>query len=444
MRANRLANWTSTTSHPCAAGPQHDCGARDEPAWFDGGIGGPGLPAREGRGLGHLFTDETWRTNIRPFPFWNAAVYNDRFWKPAQTFGKLGDTVPWDRQEDVASTEVHRSERFRISREFQVQRVIDAEQTGSLIAMAFNEFGQIILSQEGGPLLLAVDSDKDEIVDTLQVYCEAVKNVQGILPLNGQIYVTGGRPGGQWPLLSVGRGSRRCIWRTAACLFNFEGEVGEHSAHGMTLGPDGLIYIVIGNHSSPLKEYAPSSPHRGYYEGDLVWSTLRGSRRACCRARSAGWLDHPHRLERRRSWSCSPAACATFTIWRSVPTVSCSFTTVTWSRTWERLGIVPTRVCHVLPGAELGWRSGWAKWPEYYVDSLPAIADTGRGSPTGAVFYKHHMFPQRYHNALFLADWSEGRILAVQLKPQRRVLYGQYGGLPGGPAAERHRSGRRS
>ena len=26
------------------------------------------------------------------------------------------------------------------------------------------------------------------------------------------------------------------------------------------------------------------------------------------------------------------------------------------------------------------------------------------------------MFPARYHNALFLADWSEGRILAVRLK----------------------------
>ncbi len=27
------------------------------------------------------------------------------------------------------------------------------------------------------------------------------------------------------------------------------------------------------------------------------------------------------------------------------------------------------------------------------------------------------MFPREYQNALFLADWSEGRILAVQLKP---------------------------
>ena len=51
----------------------------------------------------------------------------------------------------------------------------------------------------------------------------------------------------------------------------------------------------------------------------------------------------------------------------------------------------PTRLCHVVSGAEFGWRSGWAKWPNYFVDSLPEILDTGRGSPTGAVFYDHQL-----------------------------------------------------
>ncbi len=46
----------------------------------------------------------------------------------------------------------------------------------------------------------------------------------------------------------------------------------------------------------------------------------------------------------------------------------------------------------------------------------PAIGETGRGSPTGGVVYDHYMFPTRYHGAMFLADWSEGRILAVKTK----------------------------
>ena len=79
---------------------------------------------------------------------------------------------------------------------------------------------------------------------------------------------------------------------------------------------------------------------------------------------------------------------------------------------WHR----PTQLYHVLPGSDLGWRSGWAKWPRYYADSIPPIAETGAGSPTGAVFYEHVMFPIRYHGALFLADWTNGRILSVKLQ----------------------------
>ena len=81
--------------------------------------------------------------------------------------------------------------------------------------------------------------------------------------------------------------------------------------------------------------------------------------------------------------------------------------------TWYR----PTRLYHVIPGAEFGWRSGWAQWASYFVDGVPEILATGRGSPTGAAFYHHFAFPTRYHDRLFLADWSEGRILSVELKP---------------------------
>jgi glucose/arabinose dehydrogenase len=32
------------------------------------------------------------------------------------------------------------------------------------------------------------------------------------------------------------------------------------------------------------------------------------------------------------------------------------------------------------------------------------------------VVYNHLAFPQRFHNSLFLGDWSEGRILNVSLR----------------------------
>ena len=76
----------------------------------------------------------------------------------------------------------------------------------------------------------------------------------------------------------------------------------------------------------------------------------------------------------------------------------------------------PTQVMHVVAGSEFGWRSGWSKWPDYYADVMPPLVETGRGSPTGVVAYNHFMFPTKYHNALFVGDWSEGRILAVKLE----------------------------
>src|SRR5439155_16308337 len=42
--------------------------------------------------------------------------------------------------------------------------------------------------------------------------------------------------------------------------------------------------------------------------------------------------------------------------------------------------------------------------------------DTGRGSPTGVVFYNHGQFPSEYHDAFLMADWSYGRIYAIKFQ----------------------------
>ena len=46
--------------------------------------------------------------------------------------------------------------------------------------------------------------------------------------------------------------------------------MGEHGPHALALGPDGLIYIVVGNFSQPEKDVESSSPYHHYYEGDLL------------------------------------------------------------------------------------------------------------------------------------------------------------------------------
>ena len=43
------------------------------------------------------------------------------------------------------------------------------------------------------------------------------------------------------------------------------------------------------------------------------------------------------------------------------------------------------------------------------------VASFGRGSPTGVVCYQHTQFPRHYRGALFVLDWTFGRVLAVPL-----------------------------
>ncbi len=361
-------------------------------------------------------SNKSWKTSLRSRALWNQIAFNDRGWKQAQSFGQLGSTEPWDRAPTVQNNEeVESHSRFRIAGEFRVQRVLDDAQCGSLIAMTINEFGQIIASEEEGPLKIGVDTNEDSIPDTMRDYCEDVKNCQGILALNGDVFVTGDGPDGN-ALYRLTDKDRDGIIDKVHTVLKFEGPVGEHGPHGLVLGPEGMLYLTIGNHSGLTKEkaYEKSSPHRHYYEGDLVQryedpgghavgvkvpggvvirTDLEGEKVELV----AGGLRNAYDLAFNGNGDLF---------------VHDSDMESDEGTPWYR----PTQVFHVIAGGEFGWRSGWSKWPDYYVDNLPGIADTGRGSPTGAVAYNHFMFPKRYHNALFLADWSEGRILAVKMK----------------------------
>ena len=76
----------------------------------------------------------------------------------------------------------------------------------------------------------------------------------------------------------------------------------------------------------------------------------------------------------------------------------------------------PTRICHVVSGAEFGWRNGAGKRMPFYADNLPPTLDIGPGSPTGVTFGYGAKFPAKYQNALYALDWSWGKLYAVHLE----------------------------
>ncbi|MEO0448428.1 MAG: hypothetical protein AAF191_20380, partial [Verrucomicrobiota bacterium] len=86
----------------------------------------------------------------------------------------------------------------------------------------------------------------------------------------------------------------------------------------------------------------------------------------------------------------------------------------------------PTRVNHVIDGADYGWRTGSGKFPEYCSDTFGASVDIGPGSPTGVCFGYGAKFPAKYQNAFFICDWSYGKLYAVHLSPQGSTYGGTF------------------
>ncbi len=366
-----------------------------------------------------FLTNDKWKTSQKEFLHWTSAEFSDAQWVPAHVIGQLGVVKPWLDEVQTAGGSV--AGRFNVAKGFHVEPVTAPTETGSLLSIAFNEFGEILAARENGPLLMLRGAKNHGSPDKASVYCDQVKNIQGILPLNGQVYVVGaGSEGtGLYRISDTDAKSAAnndAVPKKVDLLIKFSGDMTEHGPHVPVLGPDGLIYVLIGDHTKPEKGDNAGSPHHDYYEGDLLQPRyedpngygvgvkapggriLRTDVNGSVVENFAGGFRNPYGF-------AFNAAGELFT----------QDSDMEWDvgLPWYR----PTRVLHVVPGGEYGWRSGWAAWPSYFFDSLPGISNTGRGSPTGLVAYNHVTFPRRYHDSLFVGDWAHGRILNVRLKP---------------------------
>jgi putative membrane-bound dehydrogenase-like protein len=314
------------------------------------------------------------------------------------------------------------SDRFTPQPGFRVEEVLKPGAAGSLVAMAFNEAGDIIASREQGPLLLIQDKDGDGHFEAISTYCDLVKNCQGILPLDGHVYAVGDGPDGTafYRLTDTDADGQA---DKAEALVKYKGGMGEHGPHAPVLGPDGLIYLMLGNHCFIQGELAPTSPHHHFYDAELITPKYEDANGHASGLKAPGGTV----VRTDRNGSFLELFVGGFrNAYDHAFNRAGELFTYDSDMEWD-VGLPwyrPTRVNHLVPGAEFGWRSGWSKWPAYYVDSLPAVVDTGRGSPTGVVFYEHTKFPAKYHDALFMCDWSMGRIVAVTLKAEAGTYTG--------------------
>jgi len=359
-------------------------------------------------------TDASWKLSAKESPGWEKPRFDDRKWMPAVSLGELNVAAPWG--DKVRKADGGASGRFTVRPEFRVERVIAPMHTGSLAAMTFNERGEILAARERGPILLITDANADGLVETTEVFSEQVTGCQGLLALNGNVYAVGDGPqGAGFYLLPDANDDRRADG--AQLLMKFQGNMGEHGPHAPALGPDGRIYLIIGNHAmADVRLLKPSSPYRYFYEGDLALQR------------------HEDPTSQGQGIKAPGGTIVRTTLDGSDLEVYCGGLRNAYDLAFNRQGDLftfdsdmerdiglpwyrPTRVCFCVPGGEYGWRSGAANWPSYYFDALPPTLECGRGSPTGVEFYNHYRFPERYRNAMFAGDWSRGRIVAIHLKP---------------------------
>ncbi len=294
----------------------------------------------------------------------------------------------------------------------QVQLVHSATpEQGSWVAMAFDPAGRLVLGMEKKGLLRLSFSQPDQPeVASAQVVEETLEECRGLLFAHGWLYANANRSKALFRLRDTDDDGR---FETREELLRTGGGYG-HGRNHLKLGPDGRLWIAHGNNvllpetiatGSPLQHYAsdqliPNPWDGSMFDGDVelpAGHILSMEPDGSDVRLFAGGLRNPLDLAFNRNGDL-----------------------FTFDADMERdVGApwyMPTRVLHVVPGADFGWRRGTGRWPAYYADTLPSVIDIGLSSPTAVFFGYGAKFPAPDQDALFICDWSYGRIIAVRLQ----------------------------
>ena len=303
---------------------------------------------------------------------------------------------------------------------FKIEHVLkaDAKKHGSWICMARDPKGRLLLGAQRGQPITRVTLTDGRVVNEESLPIR-VSETMGMLFVGNDLYLNGwGRnPAGKSVFglfrCKDARGDER--YDDVEFLREWVGGWGEHGAHGIALGPDNKLYVVCGNFTALPEGLLPSSPHRNYAD-DLVLKRAEDPNGFGAGRKPPGGFIVRMDLDGKNLELFAAGQRNTYDIAFNPDGELFGFDSDMewdWGTPWYR----PIRVFHAVRGADHGYREGSAKWPAYYPDSLPAVAEFGIGSPTGVLFGTGAKFPEKYQKALFILDWTYGRLIAMHLKP---------------------------
>ena len=275
---------------------------------------------------------------------------------------------------------------------FTIAKVAGSKEADNIFSMALDGDGHVLVSSRGYIRRLR-DTDGDGFLETSElVYRGPGSGCQGMLVVDSTLYYSGGRGVEKIPLPAAGAepfaGKAELVLPCAAG--------GEHNAHALRRGADGFLYLLGGNFVKlDLKRVQGGvSPVVSPYAGLLV--------RLLPDATVVEVIAHGMR----NAYDFDFLPDGEILAWDSDGERDEGLP-------WYR----PTRVYHLTPGADCGWRSsGSGKVPTQAFDTAAPVAEAGRGSPTGVVAYRHDAFPPRYRNGIFALDWTFGRALFFPLE----------------------------
>jgi putative heme-binding domain-containing protein len=367
-----------------------------------------------------IITDATWTTSTSADAGWEklpfAAGAN---WVAPKSLGKLG-VAPWGALAAATATGGGKSataaESLTVLDGFKVELLRSAQAgEGSWVAMTVDPQGRLIISPQGREPMLRVTLDAKGQIANLEKLNVYVSGAMGLLHAFDSLYVNGQGPQGYhlYRLRDLGDGK----YGEPELLRKWNGNKGgngEHGAHGIVLGPDQKLYVVCGNFVDVPDDILPTSPHKNYAD-DLVLPRMEdGNGFGAGRKPPGGYVV---RMDKDGK-NCELFASGqrnTYDIAFNTDGELFGFDSDMewdWGSPWYR----PTRAYHIVSGGDQGFREGSAKYPTYYQDSLPEVVNIGIGSPTGVMVPTKGKFPQKYREAIWMMDWSYGRIVAVHLQ----------------------------
>jgi len=281
---------------------------------------------------------------------------------------------------------------FSVPDGFRVVRAADDTLAHDCFCMTLDGQGRPVISGPGY-LRTLIDQDGDGTYDRAIEWTKSIKaGAQGLWFENNTLYYVS--DGGLWKSQDANSDS---VADQAPTRVLELPTGGEHDAHAIRRGPDGYWYLMVGNYAGAISKIN-SDPQAPVSAGS-------GQRPRA----GTLWRISPD-FSKRGVWAHGLRNCYDFDFLPDGQVVTYDSddereATLPWYR--------PTRVLALGPGSDAGWCGSAWKDDDYRVTMPTTLARLGRGSPTGVAVYEHHVFPSKYHGAVFVLDWTFGRVLAV-------------------------------